>query len=175
MPRNIKAIVFDMGNTLMHVISGYTGPMMYWPRVEPVDGVAMALKKLPKTLIYCVASNSSISNSDMLGAALARASLREFFQYVFTSRDLGFEKPDPRFFYKVLEHLNVKPNECIMVGDEYSKDIVGAKSIDMHTIWFSREQVSKPTPQADAIIGSMAELPPAVAKLMAIANDQSGH
>lgn len=170
MPRNIKAIVFDMGNTLMRIISEYTGPMMHWPRVEPVDGVATALKSLPKTLICCVASNSGISNSDMLGTALGRASLREFFQHVFTSHDLGFEKPDPRFFYKVLEQLDVAPNECIMVGDEYSKDIVGAKSVGMYTVWFAQAPVSKPAPQADAIIGSMAELPTVVAKLMSVAN-----
>ena len=163
----IKAMAFDMGGTLMRVISEYAGPMAYWPRVEPVPGVAQALGQLSKDLVCCVASNSGLSDSELLGKALARGNIRQYFKYVFTSKFLGVEKPDPRFFYKVLEHLEVAPEECIMVGDEYLKDITGAKSVGMRTIWFSQRPVTEPAPSADTIIGSMGELVPAVTKFIA--------
>ena len=166
MRSSIKAMVFDMGGTLMRVFSEYTGPMAYWPRVEPVPGVAQALEQLSKDLVCCVASNAGFSDSELLGKALARGNIRHYFKHVFTSRVLGVEKPDPRFFYNVLERLDVAPEECIMVGDEYLKDITGAKSVGMQTIWFSQSPVTRPTPSADAIIGSMGELVPAVTKLI---------
>jgi putative hydrolase of the HAD superfamily len=52
---------------------------------------------------------------------------------VVTFNDTGERKPHPAPFMKILEILNIKPNEAIMVGDWAERDIVGASQIGMKT------------------------------------------
>ncbi|MEH6926941.1 HAD family hydrolase [Priestia megaterium] len=137
MPR-IKAIVFDWGDTLMKDFSEYAGPMADWEYVEIIDGVSKSLHIVSQSYICCVASNAGASNSELLGMALKRVDIQQYFQYLFTSRELGFSKPSLDFFNKIVQTLGITPQECIMVGNDYNKDIIPAKKIGMQTILFSK-------------------------------------
>jgi putative hydrolase of the HAD superfamily len=59
------------------------------------------------------------------------------FHHIFTTAvtfdDTGERKPSEKPFRKVLELLNVKPEEALMVGDWPERDIVGAKAVGMKT------------------------------------------
>jgi len=159
---NVKAVVFDWGDTLMRDFSEFQGPMAYWPRVEVVAGVVDILKQLHRQLMCCVASNAGDSDAELMGLALARGHIRHYFHCLFTSRELRAAKPDPVFFREILRKLEVEPQECVMVGDDYLKDIVPAKSVDMWTVWFSEAPVTIPTPCADVVINSMKDLVTAI-------------
>jgi putative hydrolase of the HAD superfamily len=52
---------------------------------------------------------------------------------VVTFNDTGKRKPDPAPFEKILEKLEVAPEEALMVGDWAERDIVGAAKIGMKT------------------------------------------
>jgi len=52
---------------------------------------------------------------------------------IFTPKETGVHKPDPKGFYMVLEKLSVKPYEALMVGDHPVKDIEGARKVGMKT------------------------------------------
>ena len=55
------------------------------------------------------------------------------FSTAVTFDDTGERKPSEKPFRKVLELLDVKPEEALMVGDWPERDIVGAKAVGMKT------------------------------------------
>ncbi len=154
----IKAIIFDWGDTLMRDYIQYSGPMVDWPHVEIVPGVEDALSQIYNDYICCVASNAGASDSKMMGAALERIGIKMFFKELFTSQELGAKKPNIMFFKEILKRLNMNPNEVIMVGNDYIKDIKPAKTVGMRTVLYSEVKNTEPTPYADYTISSMAQL-----------------
>jgi putative hydrolase of the HAD superfamily len=154
----VKAIIFDWGDTLMRDFNQYDGPMVKWPHVETMPGVEDALTLIYKDYTCCVASNAGASDSKMMSEALERVGIRSFFKWFFTSKELGATKPDIKFFQGILNTLNLRPEEVIMVGNDYEKDIKPAKTIGMGTILYSETYTKDSTPSADFIIDSMEEL-----------------
>ena len=158
----MEVIIFDWGDTLMRDYKEYSGAMVNWPHVERIQGVKEALDKLNKEYICCVASNAGDSNVELMGKALERVAIRKYFKYLFTSNELGYAKPSLEFFNEIVRKLNVEVSSCIMVGNDYSKDIVPAKQIGMSTILFSEEADEFVMTYADVIITSMEGLCSAV-------------
>lgn len=160
---NIKAIVFDWGDTLMRDFE-FQGPMVHWPRVEVIPGIPETLPQIYRQMTCCVASNAGDSDAELMGLALARVGIRQYFHHLFTSRELGATKPDPAFFREILQRLEVEPQECIMIGNDYLKDIAPARSVGLRTVWFSEDPVTDPAPCADAVINSMGDLVATIVK-----------
>jgi putative hydrolase of the HAD superfamily len=158
-----KILLFDWGNTIM-VDFNLPGPMFTWEKVAWVPGAENALKAL-STYTCCIATNAGESDSEAVKKGLARVGADSYFSFVFSSWDLGFEKPDPRFFRYVIEKLRTGPANCIMIGDNYEKDIVGAKTTGMKTILFNPSNGKGPFPQADSVIFGMDQLPATLEKL----------
>ncbi|PER78621.1 HAD family hydrolase [Priestia megaterium] len=154
----IKAIVFDWGDTLMKDFSEYEGPMADWEHVEIIDGVRKSLHLISQSYICCVASNAWASNSALMGIALKRVDIQQYFQYLFTSRELVFSKPSLEFFNKIVQTLGFTPQECIMVGNDYDKDIIPAKKIGMQTILFSQVSKDENFNYANYVTNSMGNL-----------------
>jgi putative hydrolase of the HAD superfamily len=46
----------------------------------------------------------------------------------------GVQKPDPRIYRLAAEGLDVAPEDCIYVGDGFSRELSGASSVGMHAI-----------------------------------------
>lgn len=59
---------------------------------------------------------------------------------IFISENLGAIKPLPAFFEKVLSALGARADECLMIGDSLSSDIVGAKGAGMSACWFNPDK-----------------------------------
>lgn len=57
---------------------------------------------------------------------LERLRIAQYVDYVVTSEEAGVEKPDTRIFSVALQKLGCKTDECIYVGDDHKRDIVGA-------------------------------------------------
>ena len=153
----IRAIIFDWGDTLMRDFP-YDGAMVDWPRVEAIPGAKQALKCLYQRFVCAVASNAGLSDGELMAQALDRVGMRRFFRHFFTSKELGREKPAPEFFREILRRMDVHPQECIMVGNSYEKDIAPAKAVGMRTVWLSEDGAEGDHPCADVIIRSMDEL-----------------
>ncbi len=160
----IKAIAFDWGNTIMREIPLTRRPSAHSPSVEVVPGVTEALKALHRQYLCCVASNAHGPESTALGLVLERVGLEKYVQQVFTAEELKAQKPDAKFFSGLLLKLKLQPSECVMVGDDYQTDIVGAKTAGLKTVWFTN-QTNRDAPHADVVISTMDQLSPAIAKL----------
>lgn len=61
--------------------------------------------------------------------------LRHYFKDIIESAVVGVRKPDPRIFGLGVEALHLKPEEVLVVGDSYKKDIVPAESIGCKVAW----------------------------------------
>lgn len=59
--------------------------------------------------------------------------LHHIFDAIVTFDDTGERKPSPVPFRKILERLDVKPENSLMIGDWAERDVVGAKNIGMKT------------------------------------------
>lgn len=156
--KQVKALIFDWGGTLMRDFPGYGGPMVKWPKVEAITGVAGLMTAVQNNHLCCVASNAGDSDAGLMSAALGRVDLKKYFHYFFTSKELGYKKPDPGFFTEISTRLGVLASDCLAIGNDYLKDIVPAKDCGMKTALYMEKLVSGQFPKADIILLSMAEL-----------------
>ena len=74
---------------------------------------------------------------------LEKAGLLGMFQDVYVSDDIGYEKPDHRFFDICLSRSGVKQEEALMIGDGKLTDIEGAMRAGWHTCWFDKKDTKK--------------------------------
>ena len=61
--------------------------------------------------------------------------LRHYFKSIIESAVVGVRKPDPRIFALGVEALALSPNETLVIGDSYSKDIIPAQSLGCQVAW----------------------------------------
>lgn len=76
-----------------------------------------------------------ISNSDgRISKAFERVGLADCFEAIIDSGNVGHQKPSPLIFQAALNTLGVPAAESVYVGDVYSIDYLGAKSVGMQAI-----------------------------------------
>jgi FMN phosphatase YigB (HAD superfamily) len=167
----VKMVIFDWGDTVMRNFMQYKGPMVYWPRVKAVDGARKAVKEISKQFICCLASNAGDSNAELMGLALERVHLKQYFTHLYTEKELGAVKPSLEFYRNILKKTGFQPGECIAVGNDYEKDIVPAGIIGIKTVWLSNAEDTAYGNKPDVIIYSMHELPPAIGKIQQLQNN----
>lgn len=161
----IKNIVFDWGDTLMRDLS-FSGPMKDWPEVFLIPDIEIALSALQKEFNLYVGSNAGDSVSEDIEKALDRAGIRKYFKKVFSSKDIGYEKPHPKFFESIRKEIACKSEELLMIGNSCKKDIEGAKRDEWFTIWFNEnQQFNEFCEFADATIFQLSQLAELINKL----------
>ena len=78
-------------------------------------------------------------------------------------------KPNPLILATVLDKLELRANDCLMTGDRLETDIFMGKNTGMATALVltgatTREQLEKSTVQPDYVLGSIADLIPAISR-----------
>lgn len=69
---------------------------------------------------------------------LIDSGLAPYFQDVFVSETLGFQKPMVEYFSYCFEHIpNFQKNEALIIGDSLSSDIQGGIRAGIDTCWFN--------------------------------------
>ena len=61
--------------------------------------------------------------------------LTAYFDDIFISSEQGCKKPSAAFFEKLLKQFGLKPSESIMIGNDESADIAGAKRVGMDSLY----------------------------------------
>lgn len=67
---------------------------------------------------------------------LTNSGIREFFDIVLCSEDVGKSKPAREVFVEALDRANAKPEESIMVGDNLHADVMGAERSGLAGVLF---------------------------------------
>lgn len=78
------------------------------------------------------------SNQDRgpLEQIVATFDLDQYLRGIYTSTEVGHEKPDPAFFSAVFEDEALQPTECVMIGNNPKNDVVGAGAVGMQGILY---------------------------------------
>ncbi len=125
-----------------------------------VDGKISNLKNLLKYLSgnYSLALVSNFYGN--INAVLKEFGINKYFDSVIDSSVVGINKPNPEIFRFAINELNVEPENCVIIGDSYSRDIQPAKLLGCSTIWLDGKSWSRPTDTKDAdfIINSVMEI-----------------
>ncbi len=99
-----------------------------------INGVMDMLKTL-KANGYLLAVVSNWRDQS-LRSDLEQLGIAPYFDYIADSSVEGVSKPDPAIFNIVLNHLRIKPNEAVHIGDLYYSDVVGAQNAGINAILF---------------------------------------
>ncbi|MDI6804463.1 MAG: TIGR02253 family HAD-type hydrolase [Bacteroidota bacterium] len=99
----------------------------------PYPHVYMTLIELAKMGLKLAVISDAPSREAWL--RLCYLNLHHIFDCVVTFDDTGERKPSPVPFQKVLEMLNVKGGDAIMIGDWAERDMVGAAKVGMKTVF----------------------------------------
>ncbi len=94
-----------------------------------------------------------------------RCGLAGRFDLAVPAQDVGFSKPDARFYRAVIAAAGVPPGQIAHVGDSPVNDVQGAGAAGMRTVWLDRDRARDAAVRADVTISSLAELPDALAAL----------
>lgn len=71
---------------------------------------------------------------------LKHSGIHSFFKEVVTSERAGFKKPEKGIFDYALIQTKALAPECVMVGDNFEIDILGAKAAGLHQVYFNPQK-----------------------------------
>ncbi len=116
--------------------------------LEPVPGVEELLSDLRER--YRLGLLTDGPNRAQYGK-LEELGWRDRFDAVVVTGDLPAGKPDPRAFERVVDDLDVPPENVVFVGDNPEADIEGAAAAGMYAVQVIWEGTA-PSPAADATV-----------------------
>ncbi len=122
-------------------------------RWQPYPDVIPALERL-SGLDYKI---GLVSNWDTrLTSISIETGLSKYMDFVISSANVGYLKPQPEIFELALERADTQPHETLHIGDHYYADIMGARSVGITPVLLDRNGLA---PQADClVINSLHEL-----------------
>jgi len=94
-------------------------------------------------------------------AKLRRFSLEPWFDHVQIAGEFGRGKPDREVYEAVLARLGVPAEACLMVGDNYEADVIGAQIVGINAVWVDargRGRPPRPAPRPHWTVRSLDEL-----------------
>jgi len=90
---------------------------------------------------YCVTNG----RKDVQKDRLELSGLNKVFDGVFISDEIGYEKPDKKFFDYVLKHIiPCNKSEILIIGDSLSSDMKGGNNAGIKSCWFNPTDAQKP-------------------------------
>ena len=107
-----------------------------YDEIEIVDEIEDLLSYLSNKYQIFAASNGVY---DMQVNRIKKSNLDKYFKDIFVSDKIGFEKPDKRFFQKIMNITKFSNKDLIMIGDSIKSDIIGAKNSNIKSIYFNKE------------------------------------
>lgn len=100
--------------------------------MEP--GIEEVLKELSADYKIYAASNGVLTMQDN---RLRLSELKKYFTDLYVSDDIGYAKPNIKFFTESMDRAKLRPSEILMVGDSLVSDIAGAREADIDSVWYN--------------------------------------
>lgn len=91
---------------------------------------------------------------------LTDAQLKPFFKGIYISEEVGYQKPNKKFFQNVFADIgDVDLNTTAIIGDSLSSDIKGGINSGISSIWFNPQKQQLPDKfQPDYQVSCLAEI-----------------
>jgi len=130
-------ILFDWGDTVMRDDPALTVPMVEWPTIEVIEGIADVLDYLRSSGRRVVlATSADISDESQIRGALARGGLAEYFSHIYCFKNTHLPKGEA-FYRHILSDLHIPVTDALMVGDHFEKDVQAANAVGIFAVWFN--------------------------------------
>ena len=98
-----------------------------------LPGTEEAVKRLKEKYRLFLVSNGTAT---VQHSRLTSAGLYPYFEQVFISQEIGYNKPDKAYFDRCFERIpGFAPEKALMVGDSLTSDIKGGINAGLKTVW----------------------------------------
>ena len=156
---NIDSIKFAVANKLY--MEGFK------KAIFPLESSHEIIKYLyDHKIIVCVATNGLV---ELQYPRIKNTTFGKYIKLIVASEEVGFNKPNPLIFKKILKDTNLNSNEALVVGDSLFTDILGAQNANIKSVWYNpNKKINESGIVPDYEIYNMVEL-----KRIVIKNDSS--
>ena len=155
---------------LREIATAYSDAFFVHPPVPHPDGVAVLEGVKDMGLKIGLISNTGMTPGTAFRKFLEQHQMLQFFDMLTFSDEVKLAKPSDRIFKLTMDFLGSTPEQTIHVGDHVINDVQGAKQVGMSTIWiegfYQREDLNDPKTEPDIAVTALAEVVPAVEKLL---------
>ncbi len=128
-------------------------------------GKAFDVQKLVKCYLDSISTSKEMNEPDTLSVyaklseryklvlatngieRVQKERLSDFLPYtykLYISEEIGYIKPTGDFYNYVMSDLKCRSEECLMIGDSITNDIIGAKTIGMDVCYYNPKCKRKP-------------------------------
>lgn len=101
------------------------------------DDVKNVLEKLKHKYKLVILSNG---DGKQQRKKIEYTGLNEYFSDIIISGEVGYSKPEKEIFQIACKTINLNPENCIMVGDQYKVDVDGSLNVGIKGIWVNRKK-----------------------------------
>ena len=128
-----------------------------------LPGAEEAVNSLHKKYRLFLASNGT---AVVQKGRMTSANLYRFFEKVFVSQEIGFNKPSKAYFDACFAQIpDFDPKKAIMVGDSLSSDIKGGINAGIKTVWVNPDHKESGDIKPDYEIEALSQLEALLEKL----------
>ncbi len=108
----------------------------------PIEGIEDILRQLIKTHRMYVVTNGVLATQVN---RMKKSGLDRYFEALFISDAIGFQKPQKEYFDYVFAHIpNFCPEETLLIGDSLNSDILGGIRAGIDTCWYNPKGAAHP-------------------------------
>ena len=104
---------------------------VHQPDIHLFEGVAAALEQLSQKWPVALVTDGAQIMQERKVQALK---LNELIPHIVYCDEVNAPKPSPTAFLKAAELMGVAPSNCLVIGDDPTADMAGAKAAGMHAI-----------------------------------------
>lgn len=158
----IEAVCFDLGDTLIAEETIIRDSIGQAVTADVTRGALEVVKKIRETgyKLAIIANADSVDARNVINAT----GLKDLFDAIIISEEMGIEKPHREIFEAALTKLEVRAENAVMVGNRVNSDIVGANRLGMKSILFKwnnryHDSISNEEEKPNFIIQSLFQLP----------------
>jgi HAD superfamily hydrolase (TIGR01549 family) len=116
-----------------------------------IPNVNNLIKRIKSIMKVCIITNG-LCKEQLVKISIC--GVKDYIDFCIISEEIGCKKPEKEFYYKTLEILNNKNDECIAIGDSWETDIIGANRMEIDSIWLNRYEKECPNPKITKEINS---------------------
>ncbi|MBQ3132489.1 MAG: HAD-IA family hydrolase, partial [Clostridia bacterium] len=129
-----------------------------------MDGAVELLETLSCEYRLYLATNGT---SNVQKSRISSSDISKYFQGIYISEDVGYNKPDPRYFEACFKDIpSFIREETVMIGDSLTSDIKGGINAGIKTVWFNYEGKSRDDSIVpDYEVHSLDEIPALVKRI----------
>jgi len=123
--------------------------------IEIYSDAEKVVTELAKQYPVCMITNGATDNQR---EKIKRLPFRKQFKEIIISQELGHHKPSRVIFDTMAKRMNTEPSKMIYIGNDYRKDVLGARDAGWKTVWVDRKDEEMDRSVPDWTINELSEL-----------------